>query len=238
MTDTQPKPQTALDLWNEQLRGLTDPAQSDAAINVIYERLMKLHGNFQKNGMDKQAGQVEEAYNLALSIYNDLQQRQTLIVGGAAAITESDRLRMEAVSNLEVLLTSIKNGDEAHPVLADYAAAIREDEHDETLSDPYTMESLYENAADQADEALYEMIMEAWDVSYTHSDSVIALLTGNIKPTPEQKELIQTLLATLPDEKVYQWGLVDPLASVARDLGAHSPDDETEIDEGDDDNDL
>jgi hypothetical protein len=226
MTQTNPaqQSQTALDLWNQQIAGLTNPAQSESAMNIIYERLMKLHGNFVKNEMPKQAGQTAEAYNLALSIFNDLQAHQTLVAGGAAAIEEANTQRQQALDELRMLVKCIEGGDESHPKLSEYASSIRADEREDALSDPYLMESVYEGAVEQADEYLYEMIMETWDVTYVSGDAVIALLVGNSEPTDEQRDLIRKLFATTQSAATKR----DPLASVVRNLGGHSADDTEE----------
>ena len=248
MTTTENNSQTtALDLWNKQLAGLTDPAQADAAINTIYERLMKLHAGFEKNGMDKQAALVATAYEQALGIYNDLQQRQALIEGGAAAIRESETAREKAVSELKDLLDAIKEGDEEHPLLEKYAQEIREDQHEETLNDPYIldgiMEGAYQEAASELDDAQNEAIRKRWDIHWRQADRLLGILSGVIIAKPEQEDLIRQLLATIPSEPPH-----DPLAHAFHSVGAFhanpiDPDmstDEVDSDdfEGGDDDDL
>lgn len=245
MTTTENNSQTtALDLWNNQLAGLTDPAQADAAINAIYERLMKLHAGFEKNGMDKQAALVATAYEQALGIYNDLQQRQALIEGGAAAIRESETAREKAVSELKDLLDAIKEGDEEHPLLEKYAQEIREDQHQDTLNDPYVFEGVMEGAFDEAtmllDEQQQEQVRIRWQCHWRQADQIIGILTGNIAAKPEQEALIRQLLETIPSQSPH-----DPLSQAFHNVGAftaHPIDPDMSTDEDDnedyDDDDL
>ena len=190
-----PKPtQTALELWTEQLAGLTDPAQADAAINTIYERLMKLHGNFTKNDMTKQAGQVEEAYNLALGIYQDLQQRQVLINGGAAAIEEVQAQRQQSVAELQELIKAIQSGSETHPRLAQYATEIRND------AETWAAEATYENAMDDIDEDLTEAVMSEWDMNENRAHAVVTAVLGRYRSpsiTSEQRQLFMAFANSL-----------------------------------------
>jgi hypothetical protein len=226
MTTTEPQhPQTALDLWNVQTQALANPTLADAAINAIYEGLMPLHKKLMDSGNVKAADKVESAYNQAVEIYNMTTQQAAVINGGAAAIEETTAQRNQALTELQQLLTSIERGDESHPKLSEYASSIRADEREDTLNDPYLMESVYEGAAEQADEYLYDMIMETWDVPYVSGDAVIALLVGNSEPTDEQRDLIRKLFATTQPQIVKR----DPLTPVLRDLGGFSTAD-TEVD--------
>lgn len=218
-TDSQ---QTALDLWTVQTQALANPSLADAAINMIYESLMPLHARLMDSGNVKAADRVEAAYNQAVEIYNMTTQQRVVIAGGDAAIQTLDEQRQQAVTELDQLLTSIRRGDESHPKLSSYAEAIRADEREDTLNDPYVLESIYEGATEQADEYLYDMIMETWDVPYVSGDAVIALLVGNSDPTDEQRDLILKLFATTQPQIVRR----DPLAPLLHDLGGHTAEDD------------
>jgi hypothetical protein len=231
MTTTEPQQdsQTALDVWTVQAQALANPSLAEAAINAIYDSLIPLHTKLMENGNHKSADKVEAAYNQALEIYNMTTQQAVVIAGAGAVIQATTEQRDQAVTELQQLLTSIKKGDEAHPTLAEYAEQIRADEREDTLNDPYLLESVYEGATEQADEYLYDMIMETWDVPYVSGDAVIALLVGNSEPTDEQRDLIRKLFATTQPAITRR----DPLAAVARDLGGHSADEDEddEVDE-------
>jgi hypothetical protein len=226
MTTDSQQPQTALEMWAVQAQALANPMLADAAINAIYESLIPLHARLMDSGNVKAADRVESAYNQALSIHTMTTQQAAVIAGADAAIGAAVSQRDQAVTELQMLLTSIQKGDEAHPILSDYASSIRADEREDTLNDPYVFESVYEGAAEQADEALYDMIMETWDVPYVSGDAVIALLVGNSDPTDEQRALILKLFATTQPQIIKR----DPLTPVLRDLGGHSAKDDDELD--------
>lgn len=223
MTATEPlQPQTALELWKVQAQALANPLLAEAAINAIYESLIPLHAKLMENGNVKAADRVETAYNQAVEIYNMTAHQAMVIAGADAAIQATEEQRDQAVTELQLLLTSIQKGDEAHPKLSKYASSIRADEREDTLSDPYVLESIYEGATEQADEYLYDMIMETWDVPYVSGDAVIALLVGNSDPTDEQRDLIRRLFATTQPAITRR----DPLAPLLHDLGGHSAEDD------------
>jgi hypothetical protein len=223
MTTTDPQQtQTPLEMWTVQAQALANPMLADAAINAIYDELMPLHEKLKKGGNDVAAARVETAYNQAVAIHTMTTQQAAVIAGADAAIGAAVSQRDQAVTELQMLLTSIKKGDESHPRLSEYASSIRADEREDVLNDPYVLESVYEGAAEQADEYLYDMIMETWDVPYVSGDAVIALLVGNSEPTDEQRDLIRKLFATTQPSIIRR----DPLAPVLHDLGGHNAEDD------------
>lgn len=220
-TDSAQDPQSSpsmIDLWKQQISALSDPAQADAAIGKIYDSLIALHTDFTQNGQQAQAEQAAQAYNMALAIYESAQQRDVVIAGGAAAIQEAEAQRQKAVDTLEDLLRAIKEGDEDHPALQEYAIDIRNDQEQDTLNDPEVVAGFLENAYDDAvmmaDDEQNEQVRRRWDVHFRQADQALGILTGNLIATPEQEALIKQLFDLIPAPEP------DPLTEAFRNAGA------------------
>jgi hypothetical protein len=193
-TEQPQQSQSALDLWNEQVQQLAAPEHAEEAINAIYQNLMGLHGKLAESGNAKAAAKVEEAYNMAVAIYNMTGQQNVVIAGGAAAITVAGQQRDQAVTELRQLLTAIDNLDRDHPKLSEYAEAFEE----------YAMET----ASDQITESVEESIAEEWDVDFEHATAIWLSVLGRNDLSDEQKKLFRAFIDTLVEED--EWSDEDP----------------------------
>lgn len=184
--------------WALQVQALAEaPNQADEAIAQIHTSFGELHIWYSQNGDLDTANLILAAYNHALAIYNQGKVYAQTFAVGQVVIDELTAQRNDAVFELSILLDAIKRGNEAHPALADYVAAIREDERQAVFDSEAYLDDAAAIAQDSIRVRIYTTFSRyglggKWKVQH-----LLTHLLGERQMDNEQLTALRTFLDTL-----------------------------------------
>lgn len=206
--DVPDTPESIVANHDAQLATLDGLVQKTAEqVNVIEQNLGWLYQNAEQRGDENAKLAVNNAWQISNELAVRITQFDAARLASAAMLHKFNELHQKLAAEYDDLEEALMSGDESHPLIAHLSAEIQE----QVWSD--TSESMYEDAYDEAHEAVfYDVMMELTQRIHdiTGSDDFGAInrlqnvILGDEEPTDRQRQLLQELLASFEQLAVEQ----------------------------------
>jgi hypothetical protein len=187
-----------IDLYRQARQAVEDaPAKAQGLIEQAGSILEEMYNSAEARGDKHALIAINAVWERSQGIVQHVIQQAQALAGADVAIDDLKKQRESLAYELEDLIKAIDEVDTDHPKLEEFAAVV-EEWASETL-----WESSYDSAADNIHSDIYQSLaplvreIDPQANGYKRTEWLIEILTGEVLPTEEQRQLLIDLLRTM-----------------------------------------